>query len=124
VYIHGKQLSLEFNDSVIIKVVYSRNKTEALFSRLLPVFHEFPIIRYLVSKQLFAMIQMKVFLVLSVSVINSIHSDSKPRLQIINGQRVNSLEIPYQLKYFSGEMFVCGASIISETFALSAGESR
>lgn len=44
------------------------------------------------------------------------------RLSIINGQKSDIAEFPYQLSMSYDGFFTCGASIISTNFALTAGD--
>lgn len=43
------------------------------------------------------------------------------RLQIINGKATDVQTTPYQLVFLYNDRFVCGAAIISENYALTAG---
>lgn len=44
------------------------------------------------------------------------------RLSIVNGIMADSKKFPYQLTYTADGQFICGACLISNNFALTAGE--
>lgn len=44
------------------------------------------------------------------------------RVRIIAGQSSEIKDYPYQLAYFINGVFACGGSILSDRFAMTAGE--
>jgi Trypsin len=70
-----------------------------------------------ISYWIFAMLLWSIFAVLAlVSEIVSF------RLSIINGYRVSTIDAPYQAIYYARGKFLCGGSILSRWYILTAGE--
>lgn len=44
------------------------------------------------------------------------------KLQVINGRKTDVKDLPYQLAFLHLGNFFCGASLISENFAITAGK--